>query len=236
MYMRGDLNGRYMSARLVALALGLTLAPGVWSQQVSAVSSHVSFPSIGDRWVYEARDVDHPSRKNQIVVEIREVTPSSITDVSAFKPRRNPEITQTHEAGAYLMAIAPGVADFSPYLLAFQKLQGGESWPEVKFEYLWACNRMEMVQCNASARVVGKESVSVRAGTFEAWKIVVRLRLWMGASATGFGELIYWLAEESKRVVKYQSRVKFAVGGHYSWPEPDVDMELLSYTPIGTAK
>lgn len=221
-------------ARIAMLALILASGTSAWSQQGPSATQRVNWPGAGDRWVYEARDTNHPSRKYQVVVQVQETAPSSITDV--FRPQRGAQVSQTHEAGAHLMSLAPGVADFSPYLLAFQKLNGGEKWSNVAFEQLWGCGRVEFIQCAASAAVVGKEHVTVPAGTFDAWKIVVSLRLWMAGSATGYGELTYWLAEEPRRMVKSRSQVQLEVGGHYSWPEPDMDVELISYTPAKSAK
>ena len=194
----------------------------------AAIGTKPGWPNVGDRWVYEARDADRPQNKHRIVVQVQEVTPSSIDDVVRIEDR--PQVMQTHRPGAYLRAVAPGIADFSPYLRAFQELRGGESWSEVEFKKLWECG-IGLIFCHASARVAGKEKISVPAGTYEAWKIVVKLILDMGGSATGYGELSYWLAEETRRIVKYQSRVKFQVGGHYTWPQPDIDMELQSYVP-----
>lgn len=186
------------------------------------------WPSVGDRWVYEARDSDRPSNKYQAIVEVQEVTSDSIADV--FRTREGAHATQTHEAGAFLRALAPGVANFSPYLRAFQEVRGGDSWANVSYRQLWECG-VGLIDCTASARVVGRERVTVPAGTFDAWKIVVRLDMGMAGSASGYGELHYWLADEVRRFVKFQSRVRFEVGGHYSWPQPNMELELLSYTP-----
>lgn len=215
--------------RLVALALILASGGSAWSQQGSSAAPRPNWPGVGDRWVYEARDTNHPDRKYQLTVQVQEVGNSSIADLT--RAQRGAQVSQTHEAGAHLMSIAPGVADFSPYLLAFQKLNGKEKWPKVAFEELWGCGRVEFIQCAASAEVVRRERVSVPAGTFEAWKIEVSLRLWMAGSATGYGTLTYWFAEEPGRMVKSRSQVQLEVGGHYSWPEPDMDVELLSHTP-----
>jgi hypothetical protein len=218
---------RRFSSLFAVIAFLLIAAADVAHGQ-STVGTNSRWPSVGDRWVYEARDAEHPRMRYQVVVQVQEVTSTSISDV--FKPDDGPQIVQTHRAGAFLMSVAPGVANFSPYLGAFQDLHGGESWAAVDFKRLWECD-VGLINCNPSARIVGKEKVTVPAGTYDAWKIVVALNPWMGASARGTGELVYWYAEEAKRVVKYQSRVTFQVGGHYSWPQPDIDLELVSYVP-----
>lgn len=167
--------------RFAVFAIVLASSTSIWSQQGPTVPQRQNWPAAGDRWVYEARDTNHPARKYQLTVQVQEVGASSITDLT--RPQRGAQVSQTHESGAHLMSIASGVADFSPYLLAFQKLNGTEKWPNVAFEELWGCGRVEFIQCAASAAVVGKERVTVPAGTFDAWKIVVSLRLWMAGSA-----------------------------------------------------
>lgn len=211
--------------RGVALGIALALAGA------SAAAQKPGWPAVGDRWVYEARDADRPRNKYEVVVQVEEISPSSISDV--FRPEDGPRVMQTHRAGAYLRSVAPGIAEFSPYLGAFQELRGGEIWPVVEYKQLWECG-VGLVLCDASARVVGKEKVTVRAGTFEAWKIVVDFRPRMGGSAAGSGEFVYWIAEQTKRAVKLQTRVNFVIGGHYAWPQPDMEMELVSYVPAGT--
>jgi hypothetical protein len=186
------------------------------------------WPAVGDRWEYEARDADRPARTYRAIVEVQEVTSDSISDV--FRTREGAHVTQTHEAGAFLRAIAPGIANFSPYLRAFQELRGGERWASVDYRQLWECG-VGLLDCVAEAQVAGREKVTVPAGTFDAWKIVVRLRMGMAGSASGGGELRYWLADEAKRIVKHESRINFIIGGHYQWPQPNMDFELLSYTP-----
>jgi hypothetical protein len=221
-------GGQIFGRRLVLTMVALAASQAVWSQQSPIPGNSIDKPGVGDKWVYEAVDTDHPRRNFQYVVQLREVETSSITDVSQFGP--NAQVAQVHQAGAHLMSLAPGIADFSPYLFVFQAINGAENWDEIKFDRLWGCGRVEFIVCRATGRVVAREKVTVRAGTFDAWKIVVKLRLWMGASATGSGELTYWLAEQARRTVKFQSRVNFQVGGHYSWPEPNMDVELVSYT------
>src|SRR6185295_9641068 len=108
------------------------------------------WPSVGDRWVYEARDADRPRMKHEIVVQIEELSPSSISDM--LRPEEGARVNQTHRAGAYLRSVGPGIAEFSPYLRAFQELKGGETWPVVEFKQLWECG-MGLIMCDASAKV-----------------------------------------------------------------------------------
>jgi hypothetical protein len=161
------------------------------------------------------------------VVEILAVTSSSVRDV--FRPTGGEAIQLVHQSGAHLVVIAPGIASFSPYLGAFQELRVGERWSNLEYKQLWNC---EVIwTCNVSARVVGKERVSVRAGTYDAWKVVIDFQAKpMTSTISISGELVFWFADEPKRFVKYQQRVS---GSPSFWHHPQIDMELESYTPAG---
>src|SRR5262249_26978067 len=79
-------------------------------------------------------------------------------------------------------------------------------------------------------RVVGREKLSVRAGAFEAWKVVVGIQADFGRV-----EMTYWYAAEPRRLGKFQSRTissnRSRVGNIGSWSSPDMNMELVSYAP-----
>jgi membrane protein involved in colicin uptake len=179
-------------------------------------------PNVGDRWVYEARDVKHPDKKYEIVVNVLSVGPTGIRD--AFKlPSGTVELT--HQASATMTGIAPGIVNFVSYLGAFQEVRGGETWSNVEIRNV-PCqiqSASTFVSCSASARVDKREAVTVRAGTFNAWKITVEYSL-RGKMGGVSGEYSYWYAEEARRVVKHQSRPRSGL-------DPDMDMELVSYAP-----
>src|SRR5262249_13098664 len=139
----------------------------------AAAAARPGWPSVGDRWIYEARDADHPEKKYQIQVEVESASPSGIRDV--FRPAGGPAVTLTHRSGTSLTGVAPGVASFAPYLQAFQQLHGGEEWPSLELKSLWQCSGS--LECSASARAEGTERVTVPAGTFQARKVVVKLFL-----------------------------------------------------------
>lgn len=190
----------------------------------AAAAAKPGWPNVGDRWTYEAHETNRPEKKFEVVVEVLAVTPSGIRDV--FRPQGGSAVELTHQAGAHLIGLTQGIANFSPYLRAFQELRGGEKWTDVDFKQFWNCSSGG-ANCNAGARVVGKERVSVRAGSYDAWKIVVDVRIGSEQRGRGYGsgEFFYWYSEDAKRVVKYQSRVAWS-----GWLQPDMDMELVSYT------
>ncbi|HEY8069986.1 MAG TPA: hypothetical protein VIF38_13980, partial [Burkholderiales bacterium] len=198
------------------------------AEKVAAAAMKPGWPSPGDRWVYEARDSDHPDSRYQIVVNVQEVTASTIRDI--LTPAGGKPVVITHKAGANLIGIAPGIASFSPYLRAFQEMRAGERWSNLEYKQLWQCGASE-TSCDASAHVVGKERVTVRAGSYETWKIIVELNIrgTVGAGMKqihGSGELMFWYSDAVNRIVKYQSRVNYL-----NWLEPNVEMELVSYFP-----
>ena len=189
-----------------------------------AVAAKPGWPAQGDRWVYEAREANNPDKKYQVGVEIVSVSSNGIHD--SFRSQAGSSSTW-HYAGAALVGEAPGVISFVPYLRAFQEVRGSERWNEFPIR-VRGCAPQGGWTCIAGARVVGRERVSVRAGSFEAWKIVVEIGM-RGSSGFGYSsDITYWYAEEAKRYVKYQSRMR-----NPFHPAPSMDMELLSYTPAG---
>jgi serine/threonine-protein kinase len=184
------------------------------------------WPNVGDRWVYEARDLDQAWKNYQIAVQVLSVSPTSIRDMTRVSASG---MEHSHQAGAMLIGIAQGVASFSPYLRAFQELRVGERWSNIEQKQLWDC--ASTVTCSASAHVVGMEKVSVKAGTYDAWKVAVELHV-RGAQRPGVAALTFWYAEGPKRIVKYQFRQNiqlYNTGGY--WTQPNMDVELVSYTP-----
>jgi hypothetical protein len=179
------------------------------------------WPNVGDRWVYDARDVDRAERRYQIAVTVADVAASGIRDVTRID---SATVEWTHQASPVLVGVGPGVASFVPYLRAFQELHDGEKLPDVDMQQMWNCHTR--LQCVPSARIAGRERVTVRAGSFDAWKIVVDFVIRGGALGSERGQFIYWYAEEARRTVKFQSRVSAIY-----WAQPNIDMELVSYVP-----
>jgi hypothetical protein len=186
---------------------------------------------VGDHWIYEARDANYPEKKYQVVVDVLSAGPAGIREALRF-PDGNVEMT--HQSAMAMVGVAPGIANFHPYLRAFQEVRGGERWPDIDANGLWTCAAAG-VHCKASARVAGKERVTVRGATYDAWKIVVDLQVRLQRGG-GSGEFAYWYAEETKRIVKYQARMNVASHNNnpFEWMQPNMDMELVSYRPAGT--
>jgi serine/threonine protein kinase len=195
------------------------------SVKAATAATKPGWPSVGDRWVYDVRESNRPDKVYQAVVEVQSITSSSVRDV--FTPVGGRPIALTHQPGAYVIGVAPGIFRFSPYLHAFQELRVGERWSNIDYRNIGFCERDARFYCTtANAHIVGKERVSVRAGTYNAWRIVVELR--MGGILPERVEFAYWYAEEVKGLVKYQ--VSPALMGNLGYMETS-EMELVSHTP-----
>jgi serine/threonine-protein kinase len=203
-----------------------TVAEKESTAKAAAVAAKPGWPNVGDRWVYEARDV-FAGTKYPVTVEVKELTASTVRDV--LKAGGSAPVEWVHKPGAYLIGLAPGILNFSPYLSALQEIRIGQSWSNVNLVRLPFCQ--EVLSCKTSARVMGRERVTVKAGSFEAWKIEVELQFHDQGGWSGTVSLKYWYVEELRRIVRYQSRGPGYHNNAVNWMEPDMDMELVSYTP-----
>jgi hypothetical protein len=84
-----------------------------------------------------------------------------------------------------------------------------------------ACSSSPTYRCRFDAKVIGKEQVSVPAGSFDAWKVEVQLSVHSGVSVWT-REYTYWYAEIVRRMVKYTAR-----GNERH--DSQVNVELASY-------
>lgn len=186
----------------------------------AARASKPGWPSHGDRWVYAVRDRDRRGAIPDLTVEIREVTANSI--IESLSGGGLSPLTQTHRAGMKLTGIAPGLVIFSPYVGAFQEVKVGDRWSDIDYQNLPMPTDQDarFKLPTLSARVVANENVSVRAGAFQARKILAELRVGRHTF-----EFTYWYSDAVKRFVKYQARP-----WHGSWAEPIMEMELVSYS------
>ena len=137
-------------------------------------------------------------------------------------------ISRTHAASPEL--VPQGAAVFSPYLVAQRSLQATGRLGSVRMLEP-ECDRTYI--CEAKARIAGKETVSVPAGKFDAFKVIVdqewRPRAMSGQSAgryTGGRTLTVWYAAETGRAVKYSSRL---VVGDFTPMDANFDLDLVSY-------
>ena len=194
--------------------------------KVAMAAMKPGWPGVGDRWVYEARELTRPDRSYRIVVEAKSVSSNAVGDETV--PQGKGSVVWTHRSSPELVGIAPGVAMFAPYLRAFQEIRPGLRWADFDVKQFGEC--ATVIVCSPTAQVVGKEKISVKSGTYDAWKIVIDLA--MVGTLRGSGQLEFWYAESIGRTVRYRSKVLYVATAN-AWTQPDMEMELVSHSPAG---
>jgi hypothetical protein len=189
-----------------------------------------TIPSPGDSWTYALREPKRTagfktgSNERTLVVTVAAASASEVVDQMTVDGAMPAQQAQ-HVRGPHL--IVQGASVFSPYLQLLGNVPAAGSIGRVQIADP-ICNTGRYV-CEASAKVVGKEIVRVRAGTFAASKIVVEhsgAAAFVGAAAARGGRtLTIWYAPEAKRAVKYASRNTFGVSPAIE----DFELELVSY-------
>jgi hypothetical protein len=186
--------------------------------------------TVGDTWTYrlvEPRRTDGPPQR-EYRVKLASVSADGI--VEQYSVGQGTASEWTHGRGSYLVALGPAL--FSPYMSAFGNLPTVGSLGRVQVAD-GVCNGQYI--CQASARVVATETITVPAGTFKAIRVLVEHN-WRGAQAgghpaqaalfNGARRMTVWYAPEVKRAVKYSSRLDFGAAPPI---DTDFDLELVSY-------
>jgi hypothetical protein len=234
-------------ARLAALQRPAPAAPATTRQAAkpapaavasfapSAVTSETRMPQAGDAWTYQ---LSYPRLRGQWgqrarppsthVVKVSQVGGGKIVDQLSIDGGTPSESTHSREN-----TLAPqGAPVFSPYLVAFRDLPQRGSLGRVTILEPGCSGRYA---CDASARVLGQESVQVPAGTFTAVKVAVSHEWRPSGSGSGAAAiagfmggrtLTVWYVPELKRAVKMESRVTV---GDAPPVESDFDLELVGY-------
>jgi hypothetical protein len=186
--------------------------------------------SVGDTWTYrlvEPRRTDGP-RQREYRVKVATVSGNGI--VEQYSIGQDAASEWTHGRGSYLVALGPPL--FSPYMTAFGNLPTVGNLGRVQITD-GVCSGQYI--CQASARVVAAETITVPAGTFKAIRVQVE-HSWRAAQAgghptqaaqfNGARRMTVWYAPDVKRAVKYSSRLDF---GGAPPVDSDFDLELVSY-------
>jgi hypothetical protein len=187
-------------------------------------------PAVGDTWTYrlvEPRRTDGP-RQREYRVKVATVSGDGI--VEQYSVGQGTASEWTHGRGSYLVALGPPL--FSPYITAFGNLPTVGNLGRVQITD-GVCSGQYI--CQASARVVAAETITVPAGTFKAIRVLVEHN-WRAAQAgghpaqaaqfNGARRMTVWYAPEVKRAVKYSSRLDFGAAPPV---DSDFDLELVSY-------
>ncbi|HTG97262.1 MAG TPA: caspase family protein [Burkholderiales bacterium] len=194
----------------------------------AVAASNSKLPQPGDTWTYrlfEPKRADGPKQR-QYVVTVAAASSSSVLDKSSLEQDSSGE--WAHTVGSYL--VAQGKSLFAPYLSQLSELRVPMSIGKVVIADP-AC--AGSYQCQASARVVGRETLRTPAGSFDTIRVEVEHN-WQPASVSGGfvaqlnggRKLTVWYAPAVKRAVKFSSRPTFG-----SLPPIDTyfDLELTSY-------
>jgi hypothetical protein len=193
-----------------------------------ASSADSRLPQSGDSWTYrliEPWRLEGPKQRSY-TVKVAAASQNTILEQYGIEFEKTGE--WAHSAGSYVAGL--GRSLFAPYLLAFGDTPVSGSLGRVGIVDP-ACSLR--YNCEASARVVARETVKVPAGTFDAVKVQVE-HSWYPVSAAGasggqyYGArtLTVWYAPAVKRAIRYSSRQTF---GTYSPIEATFDLELVSY-------
>ncbi len=136
----------------------------------------------------------------------------------------------THGHGGYLVSLGPPL--FSPYMAAFGNLAAAGNLGRVRITD-GVCSAQYI--CQASARVVATDMITVPAGTFKTIRVQIE-HSWMAAQQgghptqtaqfNGARRMTVWYAPDTKRAVKFSSRLDFGAAPPV---DADFDLELVSY-------
>ncbi len=192
----------------------------------------MSLPQPGDRWTYQLteRKPRGEPRQRSYTVRVVATTPTAIVDRFSIDDREGHD--WEHERGGYLLS--QGASIFSPYLQVFENVAPPAELGSIVVKDP-ACSTSFYV-CTVNGRVVGRETIKVAAGSFDAVKVEIE-HTWQAASGSvvhaqqmgqlrGARNLTVWYAPAAKRAVKFVSRQSF---GDYPAIEADFDLELTSY-------
>ncbi|MDP3835541.1 MAG: hypothetical protein Q8Q82_16400, partial [Hydrogenophaga sp.] len=204
-------------------------APAPVARAEPAATADATAPRVGESWTYRTSGKWPTSPKRNIVIAVQAVANGVVTDGLRADGGSGLAGDVRRAAGA-----KPGFlswdqigAEFSPYLAAYTDMGSlgtlrGFTTPDVPPN--WS-------QWYSELKVLGQETVSVPAGSFQAHKVEV----WSNRRATGGPtqagiepvriQYLIWYTPQTKRYVKMQRRVISASGAEN---EKDV-FELVAH-------
>jgi len=178
-------------------------------------------PKRGDRWTYIGWTTRTPDKKGKTRFEIRGVTDDGILEALTTWNGRKSE--WVHGPGIYFVGRDSAMPFFSPYFRAFGgEFKDGERWRNLPFQHFGVCSSNPGQRCNFTAKVLGRETVTVPAGTFDAWRVEVELVAVPVGGGAWSRSYTYWFADAAKRFVKHTDRGN-------SPNSTDVEIVLESY-------
>jgi hypothetical protein len=222
---------QYPQGKFAALARNrlVTQAPAPAAPApLTSQKSSARLPQQGDTWTYrlsEPKRVDGPKQRNY-TVKVSAASPTTISEDYSIEGDVSGQ--WTHNGSRDVVPVGRPV--FAPYLLAFSDLPSVGGLGRVQIAQ-GACGSAYL--CQASGRIVRRESIKVAAGTFDAVRVEVD-HSWrpvamagpQGGHSFGSRKLTVWYSAAAKRAVKFSSRI---VVGDFPPIDTDFDLELVSY-------
>ena len=171
----------------------------------------------GDRWKYKLTDVRRSA--GIVVVEVIEqrgkVVRERITKEGekSFIAERTVDADFNPSRIQQIVTLPGGfqMTEVSPYAAPNADIHAGQTWRDLSGNYF--LQHVGTPQITAEMKVVGKETVRVPAGSFEAWKLeATSVNVWGGT--TFHIKFTYWYAPEMARTVKMVTDVQSQVGAN----------------------
>ena len=172
-----------------------------------------ALPRVGESWTYRTSGKWPTSPSRSIVIAVQSVNNGVVTD-SLRADGLAADVRRSAGSQPAFMSWDGIGTEFSPYLAAYNDLTSLgtlRGFPTPDMPPSWS-------QWYSEAKVVGQETVTVPAGSFQAHKVEV----WSSRRATGGPTLsgtepvrvqyLIWYAAPAKRYVKMQRRVISASG------------------------
>jgi hypothetical protein len=170
-------------------------------------------PRVGESWTYRTSGKWPTSPKRNIVIAVQSVANGVVTDGLRAEGVAA-DVRRSTGAKPMFMSWNEIGTEFSPYLAAYNDMSSlgtlrGFATPDVGSHW---------TQWYSEGKVIGQETVTVPAGSFQAHKVEV----WSNRRATGGPtqagiepvriQYLIWYAPSAKRYVKMQRRVISASG------------------------
>jgi hypothetical protein len=162
-------------------------------------------PKVGDTWTYHYTGGWANVQPQDLSVRVEEVGPMSIRDRMTVATSSVASIMDFTSDWSVLYRLVGNfnAIEFSPYLLAFDALEPGIAYSGIGMPPMnWA------TQWHGTARVVGREAVTVPAGTFETVRVeVIGNRFFIAAMMDRrvdpvYMRLVAWFSPGARRIVR----------------------------------
>lgn len=170
-------------------------------------------PQKGERWVYQSSGKWRTSPKRRFEIVAQSVADGLVTDeLRSIDPAESAEVRRARGDKPDFIDWRVIGPEFSPYLSAYVDLAQQRSFSNLPTPDMGTYWR----DWHSQAKVIGRESVSVPAGRFNAFKMEV----WSSRHSTGSiaeaqvepvrVQYFIWYAPEAKRYVRMERRITTA--------------------------